>query len=139
MRPAWKRRPAPCQTRASACLGFSDRMDSQTVMAFCRRASSPLKPAKKSVRTTRSNRWAWTGTTSSKTVRTNANSNVKNVMGSSFHPHGTCRPPDARQLSDERQHFVDEKRLRPCRAEDEEIRGEASASERAGGGAPAPV
>jgi putative ABC transport system ATP-binding protein len=30
-------------------------------------------------------------------------------------------------------------RLRPCRAEDERIRGEASASVRAGGGAPAPV
>jgi phosphatidylglycerophosphate synthase len=32
-----------------------------------------------------------------------------------------------------------EKRLRPCRTEDEHIRGEASAKARAGGGAPAPV
>src|SRR5687768_17282426 len=30
-------------------------------------------------------------------------------------------------------------RLRPCRGEDKRVRGEASASERAGGGAPAPV
>jgi membrane-bound metal-dependent hydrolase YbcI (DUF457 family) len=30
-------------------------------------------------------------------------------------------------------------RLRPCRAEDEQIRGEASAKKRAGGGAPAPL
>jgi hypothetical protein len=35
--------------------------------------------------------------------------------------------------------FEDEERLRPHRAEDEQIRGEVSASARAGGGAPAPL
>src|SRR2546422_1004177 len=33
----------------------------------------------------------------------------------------------------------EKERLRPCRAEDKQIRGEASATARAGGGAPAPV
>ena len=42
-------------------------------------------------------------------------------------------------LSDDLEIRARVSRLRPCRAEDKRLRGEASASVRAGGGAPAPV